>query len=76
MAKEEAMDIARLHQKCKAQGSDLYSFLEKELPHLDIEKRLKVMAEVLNEYFEEYEYDSSKKIKRDVYSITQFHPKK
>ena len=34
------------------------------------------MAEVLNEYLEEYEYDSSKKIKRDAYSITQFHPKK
>ena len=58
------------------QECDLYSFLEKELPELSIEERLKVMAEVLNEYLEEYNYDSSKKIKRDAYSITQFHPKK
>ena len=70
------MDIKKLHTKCKNQEEDLYSFLEKELPELSIEERLKVMAEVLNEYLEEYEYDSSKKIKRDAYSITQFHPKK
>ena len=76
MAKEEAMDIKRLHEKCKTQECDLYSFLEKELPELTIEDRLKVMAEVLNEYLEEYAYDSTKKIKRDAYSITQFHPKK
>ncbi len=70
------MDIKDLHKKCKMQECDLYSFLEKELPELSIEERLKVMAEVLNEYLEEYNYDSSKKIKRDAYSITQFHPKK
>ena len=70
------MDIKKLHEKCKTQQSDLYSFLEKELPELSIEDRLKLMAEVLNEYLEEYNYDNTKKIKRDAYSITQFHPKK
>ncbi|MRI59104.1 MAG: hypothetical protein C6H99_06335 [Epsilonproteobacteria bacterium] len=79
MAKEEAMDLEKiknLHQKCQKQKSDLYTFLEEELPQLNVEDRLKVMAEVLNEHLEEYEYDQADKLKREEYSITKFYPKK
>ena len=70
------MDIKTLHSKCKEGTCDLYSFLEKELPDLDIEARLKVMAEILNDYLEEYDYNQADKLKRDSYSITKFYPKK
>jgi len=76
VAKEKEVDIKKLHQKCQEGECDLYSFLEKELPELGIEDRLKVMAEILNDYLEEYEYDQSDKLKRNEYSITKFKPKK
>ncbi len=79
MVKEEAMDLEKiqaLHKKCQAQECDLYSFLEKEFPELSIEDRLKVMASVLNEHLEEYEYNQADKLKREDYSITKFYPKK
>ncbi len=70
------MDIEVLHKKCQKSDCDLYSFLEKELPDLDIEERLRVMAEILNDYLEEYDYNQADKLKRDSYSITKFYPKK
>ena len=68
--------IKKLHEKCCQGRSDLYSFLEEELPELSTEDRLKVMAQVLNEHLDEYEYDQRDKLKRDDYSITKFFPKK
>ena len=70
------MDIKALHQHCKEQSKDLYTFLEEKLPHLDTEGRLKVMAEILNDYLEEYEFNQKDKLKRDEYSITRFFPKR
>ena len=70
------MDIEALHRKCQEKGCDLYSFLEQEFPKLSIEERLKVMAEILNDYLEEYEYDQKDKLKRQSYFITRFFPKK
>jgi len=76
MVKEKEVDIEKLHRKCQEGECDLYSFLEKELPELSIEDRLKVMAEILNDYLEEYDYDQADKLKRESYSITKFKPKK
>ncbi|BCD68780.1 hypothetical protein [Nitratiruptor sp. YY09-18] len=68
--------IKKLHNSCQEQEHDLYSYLEKTLPELDIEERLKVMASILNEYLDEYEYNQKDKLKRQDYSITKFFPKK
>ncbi len=68
--------IADLHEKCKECGEDLYSFLEREFPDISIEERLRIMASILNEHLEEYDYDQADKLKRDDYSITRFHPKR
>ncbi len=79
VAKEEAMDLAKirsLHEKCKEEGCDLYSFLEKEFPDIPIEDRLKIMAAVLNEHLEEYSYDQADKLKKEGYAITKFFPKR
>ncbi len=73
------MDLKRieeLHKECKKGDKDLYSFLEERHPDISIEDRLKLMAEVLNEYLEEYDYDQSDKLKKEGYSITRFVPKK
>ena len=73
------MDLKRieaLHKECKKGDKDLYSFLEERHPELSIEERLKMMAEVLNEYLEEYHYDQADKLKKEEYSITRFVPKK
>jgi hypothetical protein len=70
------LNIKEIHQKCQKQSEDLYSFLEKELPSLTVDERLKVMAEVLNDYLEEYEYNQKDKLKKEEYSITKFFPKK
>ncbi len=69
-------EIAKLHEKCKECGEDLYSFLEREFPDISIEERLKIMASILNEHLEEYDYDQADKLKREDYSITRFHPKR
>jgi len=68
--------IEELHKECKKGDKDLYSFLEERHPELSIEERLKMMAEVLNEYLEEYHYDQADKLKKEGYSITRFVPKK
>jgi len=70
------MDIEKLYEKSMRSDEDLYSFLEKELPDLSIEDRLKVMASILNDYLESYEYDQKEKLKREEYSITKFKPKR
>ena len=67
--------IATLHEKCKECGDDLYSFLEREFPDISIEERLKIMASILNEHLEEYEFNQADKLKREGYSITKFCPK-
>lgn len=79
MVKEEKMDLKeleKLHEKCQEGECDLYSFLEEALPELSIEERLQVMAEILNDFLDEYEYDVEDKLKRESYSITKFFPKK
>ncbi len=75
MAKEEKMDIKKLHQECKEGKEDLYSYIAKKFPDKSTEERLKVMAHILNDYLEEYEYDQKNKLKENGYLITKFFPK-
>jgi len=69
-------EIKELNQKCQAQKKDLYSFLEEEFPDMAIEKRLEVMANVLNEHLEDYTYNQADKLKKEGYAITKFYPKR
>ncbi|MRJ03279.1 MAG: hypothetical protein GXO19_01930 [Epsilonproteobacteria bacterium] len=70
------MDIEGLHRGCQESGRDLYSYLEQRFPDLPIEERLQIMAEILNDYLEEYEYNGEERLKREEYSIVRFRPKK
>ena len=70
-------NIKKLHQKCKNQDKDLYMFLKDEFPEMKIEDRLKYLATILNDYFEEYQYDeNAPRHKDEGYSIVKFYPKK
>ena len=70
-------NIKKLHQKCKNQDEDLYMFLKKEFPDINIEDRLKYLATILNDHFEDYEFDeNAPRHKDEGYSIVKFWPKK
>ena len=70
-------NIKKLHEKCKNQDEDLYMFLKKEFPNMKIEDRLKYLATILNDHFEDYEYDeNAPRHKDEGYSIVKFYPKK
>ena len=68
-------NIKNLHNKCKNQKEDLYTFLKKEFPSLSVEERLKYLATILNDFIEEYEWDEKSRHKDDGYSIVKFYPK-
>ena len=69
-------NILKLHTKAKLQDKDLYSFLKEELPDISAEDRLKYLSAILNDYFEEYEFDKDDEFKADGYIIKRFYPKK
>ncbi|QCT94186.1 hypothetical protein FE773_03040 [Caminibacter mediatlanticus TB-2] len=69
-------NIKRLNNKCQAQNKHLYEFLKEEFPGLNIEDRLKYLATILNDHFEDYEFDEkADRHKEDGYSIVKFWPK-
>ena len=68
-------NIKNLHNKCKNQKEDLYTFLKKEFPSLSVEERLKYLATILNDFIEEYEWDEKNRHKDEGYSIVKFYPK-
>jgi len=69
-------NISRLHKKCQKQNKDLYLFLKDEFPELNVEERLKYLATILNDFFEDYEFDKdAPRHKDDGYSIVKFFPK-
>jgi DNA-binding transcriptional regulator GbsR (MarR family) len=69
-------NIKRLNEKCKKQDKHLYEFLKEEYPQLSTEDRLKYLATVLNDHFEDYEFDeNAERHKEDGYSIVKFWPK-
>jgi len=70
-------NIKRLNDKCQAQDKHLYEFLKDEFPDLNTEDRLKYLATILNDYFEDYDFDEkAERHKEDGYSIVKFWPKK
>ncbi len=70
-------NIKKLHDRCKKSDDDLYTFLKKEFPEMIIEERLKYLATVLNDHFEDYEFDkNAERINDEGYSIVKFFPKK
>ncbi|MEO1928281.1 MAG: hypothetical protein ABGX26_06280 [Nautiliaceae bacterium] len=70
-------NIKRLNQKCQAQDKHLYEFLKDEYPELNTEERLKYLATVLNDHFEDYEFDEkAPRHKEEGYLIVKFWPKK
>ena len=68
-------NIAKLHNKCKNQDKDLYTFLKEEYPNISVEDRLKYLSTVLNDFFEEYKFDNEDRYKEEGYSIVKFFPK-
>ena len=69
-------NIKRLNDKCQAQDRHLYEFLKDEFPNLSTEDRLKYLATILNDHFEDYEFDEKgERHKEDGYSIVKFWPK-
>jgi hypothetical protein len=68
-------NILRLHTRAQLQREDLYTFLRKELPEIPVEDRLKYLAAILNDFLEEYEYDSDDEMSIDGYRIKRFLPK-
>ncbi|GAX86932.1 conserved hypothetical protein [Lebetimonas natsushimae] len=70
-------NIKKLNEKCQNQDKHLYEFLKDEFPKLSTEERLKYLATILNDFFEDYEFDEkAPRHKEDGYSIVKFWPKK
>jgi len=67
--------ILRLHTRAQLQAEDLYTFLRKEFPEIPVEDRLKYLAAILNDFFEEYEHDPDDEMSVDGYRIKRFIPK-
>jgi len=68
-------NILKLHTKAQLQKEDLYSFLKKELPDITAEERLQYLSAILNDYLEEYSFDSSDEYSVDGYIVKRFYPK-
>jgi len=69
-------NIKMLNDKCQAHDKHLYEFLKEEYPKLSTEDRLKYLATVLNDYFEDYYFDEkAERHREDGYSIVKFWPK-
>jgi DNA-binding transcriptional regulator GbsR (MarR family) len=69
-------NIKKLNEKCQKQDKHLYEFLKEEYPEISTEDRLKYLATVLNDHFDDYEFDEkAERHKEDGYSIVKFWPK-
>ncbi|WP_456452215.1 hypothetical protein [Hydrogenimonas sp.] len=69
-------NIARLHARAMAQNDDLYTFLLEEFPDLPVEERLKYLAAILNDHFDDYRFDEADELRHDGYIVKRFYPKK
>ncbi|SFP22708.1 hypothetical protein [Hydrogenimonas thermophila] len=68
--------IKSLHKKIQAQDDDIYTFLQKEFPDMVVEDRLKYLATILNDFFDDYTFDENDEMRRDGYIIKRFFPNK
>ncbi len=46
-------NIERLHRKIQSQQDDIYTFLMREYPDIAVEERLKYLATILNDFFDD-----------------------
>ena len=68
-------NIKRLNEKCQKQDKHLYEFLKEEFPDISIDDRLKYLATILNDHFEDYDFDEkAQRHKEEGYSIVKFWP--
>lgn len=67
--------IKLLHKKIQAQDEDIYTFLQKEFPDMVVEDRLKYLAAILNDFFDDYTFDENDEMRREGYIIKRFFPK-
>ena len=67
--------IAALHREVMAQGEDLYTFLKKRFPGVPIEDRLKYLATVLNDHFDDYVFETDDELRDEGYVVKRFFPK-
>jgi len=68
--------IESLNEKIQAQDDDIYTFLQRVFPDLKVEDRLKYLATILNDHFDDYTFDENDEIRRDGYIIKRFFPKR
>jgi len=68
--------IESLNEKIQAQDDDIYTFLQRVFPGLKVEDRLKYLATILNDHFDDYTFDENDEIRRDGYIIKRFFPKR
>ena len=67
--------IADLHREVMAQERDLYTFLKGRFPDLPVEERLKYLAAVLNDHFDDYRFDADDELRDEGYVIKRFYPR-
>jgi hypothetical protein len=67
--------IAKLNSELQKQNKDIYSFLKEKFPDMAVEDRLKYLATILNDFFDEYEFDENDEFSSDGYIIKRFYPK-
>ena len=80
MKEENSLDlsiehIAKLNSELQNQKKDIYTFLKEKYPDMKVEDRLKYLATILNDFFEEYEFDENDEFSSDGYIIKRFYPK-
>jgi len=67
--------ISKLNSELQNQNKDIYSFLKEKFPDMAVEDRLKYLATILNDFFDEYEFDENDEFRSDGYIIKRFYPK-
>jgi hypothetical protein len=68
--------IAGLHERVMKQRDDLYTFLRREFPDMPVETRLKYLAAILNDHFDDYVFDENDELRDGGYVIKRFRPKR
>ncbi|WP_456381811.1 hypothetical protein [Hydrogenimonas sp.] len=67
-------NVERLHRKLQSQREDIYTFLKREYPDGGVEERLKYLAAILNDFFEEYTFGEDDELRDGGYVIKRFFP--
>ena len=68
-------NISKINAKVQAQDKDLYAFLKNEFADISVEDRLKYLSTILNDHFDDYEFDSKDEYSVDGYIVKRFYPK-